>query len=260
MRSRHTLPLLLLTLLIGGGTIAVVMLIEWLPEQASRQADRVHDLLWYVIWASVVIFTIVTVVLVYCALRFRAKPGDESDGPPIHGHTKLEVVWSVIPGLLLAVLAVWAYLALSNNEALAKDRLVLNVTAEQFSWRFTYPQDGITSGDLRVPVNRQVELEMRSKDVIHDLYVPQFYVKEDVVPGVTTHVIFNPTKTGTFQISCNELCGVGHGVMRARVIVMEPAAYQAWLAGAKAQVAQQARAASSGQSQVPAGQGASAQP
>ena len=233
LRSRHTVPLIILTVIIGGLTAATALLIDWIPQQASGQSERTDTLFWFVVWASIVIFTIVMTVLLYSAFRFRAEPGDESDGPPIHGNTKLEIVWTVVPALLLAVIAVWAYLVLSDNEALASDRMVVDVTAQQFAWSFTYPGGQIASGDLRLPVGRQVELKMRSKDVIHDFYVPEFRVKEDVVPGITTHVIVNPNRVGTFQVICAELCGAGHGVMRARVIVMEPAAYDAWLAQAQ---------------------------
>jgi cytochrome c oxidase subunit 2 len=240
LRSRHTVPVLILAVVIGGASVAVALLIDWIPPQASGQSERTDTLFWFVVWASIVIFTIVMTVLLYSAFRFRAEPGDESDGPPIHGNTKLEIVWTVVPALLLAVMAVWAYLVLSDNEALASDRMVVDVTAEQFVWSFTYPGGQIASGDLRLPVGRQVELKMRSKDVIHDFYVPEFRVKEDVVPGITTHVIVNPNRVGTFQVICAELCGAGHGVMRARVIVMEPSAYDAWLAQAQKDVAAQA--------------------
>lgn len=229
--------MLVIAIIVGGGTIAVALFIDWLPEAAAEQSDRVDTLMWFLIWCSIVVFTGVVTVLIYSIWRFRAKPGDESDGPPLHGHTKLEIIWTVIPVLLLAVVATWAYLVLSDNEALADDRLELQVTAEQFAWTYTYPEAGISSGDLRVPVDRQVRLKMRSKDVIHDFYVAEFRVKQDIVPGITTYITFNPTKTGTYQVICAELCGVGHGVMRSRVIVMEPAEYDSWLAASTQEVA-----------------------
>jgi cytochrome c oxidase subunit II len=220
-------PLLILTLVIGGGMVAAAVLIDWVPAGLSAQADRVDTLFLFVGIASIVIFTLVTVVVVYCALRFRVSPDDDRDGPPIHGNTKLEIVWTIVPTLLLAVMAVWAYLVLSDNEALASDRLTIDVTAQQFAWEFTNPEAGLASGDMRVPAGRQVELEMRSKDVIHDFYVPEVQVKQDVVPGITTRLIFDPERPGTYQVICAELCGVGHGVMRARLIVMEPGDYEA---------------------------------
>jgi len=240
LRSRHTIPLIILTIVIGGLTAATAVLIDWIPIQAAEQAERVDSLMWFVVWASVAIFTLVTVVLIYSAWRFRAAPGDESDGPPVHGNTKLEIVWTLVPTVLLAVMAVWAYLVLSDNEALAQDRLVVDVTAEQFAWSFAYPGGEVGSGDLRVPVGRQVELRMRSKDVIHNFYVVEFRVKQDVVPGITTRVVFDPNRVGTYQVICAELCGVGHAIMRTRVVVMEPDDYEDWLADAETQVADQA--------------------
>ena len=229
-RYPHALPLAILTIVIGAATAAVLLLIDWVPENAAEQAGRTDALMWFLIWCSAVIFTSVAAVLVYSVWRFRAKPGDESDGPPMHGNTRLEVIWTILPTVLLAVVAVWAYLVLTSNEALADDRIEIDVAAEQFAWTFTYPEQGVSTGDLRVPVNRQVRLNMRAKDVIHSLYVVEFRVQQDVVPGITTPLVFNATKTGTYQIICAELCGVGHGVMRSRVIVMEQADYDRWLA------------------------------
>ena len=251
LRSRHTIPLTIIAIVIGGGCIAVALGIDWIPLVASEQGDRVDNLLWFVIWASIVIFTLVATVLIYSAFAFRAKPGDESDGPPVHGNTKLEIVWTLVPTLLLAIMAVWAYIVLSDNEALASDRMVVEVTAQQFAWSFRYPDGGVGTGDLHLPVGRQVELKMRSKDVIHDFYVVQFHVKEDVVPGITTNLIINPTREGTYQIICAELCGVGHGVMRSRVIVQSQAAFDQWMSDAKAQIAQQATPAQPSQASAP---------
>jgi cytochrome c oxidase subunit 2 len=237
LRSRHTVPLIIIAIVIGGISVATALLIDWIPLQASEQAERVDLLMWFVVWASVVIFTLVTTFLLYSAFAFRAKEGDESDGPPVHGNTKLEVIWTIIPAVLLAVMAVWAYLVLADNEALANDRLVVNVTAQQFAWEYQYPDGSVGTGDLRLPVDRQVELRMRSKDVIHDFYVKEFRVKMDVVPGITTRLIINPTREGTFQVICAELCGVGHSVMRSRVIVQSPQEFDQWLAAAQQEVA-----------------------
>lgn len=237
LRSRHTVPLLILMVVIGAGAAATALFIDWLPDQASQQAERVDQLLWFVLIVSLALFTVVASVLLYAAVRFRVDEDDDEDGPPTHGNTRLEIVWTVIPAVLLAVVAVWAYLVLSDNEALASDRLVVDVTAEQFAWTFNYPDEQVASGDLRIPVGRQVELKMRSKDVIHDFYVTEFRVKQDVVPGITTRLIIDPDETGTYQVICAELCGVGHGVMRARVMVMEPGEYEQWIASARRQVA-----------------------
>jgi cytochrome c oxidase subunit 2 len=237
LRSRHTVPLAIIAIVIGGISVAVALLIDWVPLIASEQGERIEGLLWFVIWASIAIFTLVATVLIYSAFAFRAKPGDESDGPPVHGNTKLEIIWTIVPTLLLAVMAVWAYIVLADNEALASDRIVVNVTAQQFAWEYQYPDGSVGTGDLHLPVDRQVELRMRSRDVIHDFYVKEFHIKQDVVPGITTKLIINPIREGTYQVICAELCGVGHSVMRSRVIVQSQEEYDAWLAAAQKQVA-----------------------
>ena len=106
--------------------------------------------------------------------------------------------------------------------------------AAQFAWSFTYPDLGITTGELRLPVGEQVELELESDDVIHSFWVPEWRVKQDVVPGTLQRLIVTPTKTGSFALICTELCGLGHAVMRAHAIVMAPEEYDAWAAEAAA--------------------------
>jgi cytochrome c oxidase subunit 2 len=236
LNSRHTGPLALITLVVGAITVAQAVLIDWLPEEAGEEAARIDWLLWFLFWVSAAIFVLVTVVLIYCIWAFRAKPGDESDGPPIHGNTRLEVVWTMIPVALLAVVAILSIIVLEENEAFAADRVKVEVIGEQFVWRMQYPDAGVESGDLRVPVDRQVELTMRASDVIHSFWVPAMRVKQDAVPGITTDLVFTPDKVGTYEVVCAELCGAGHGVMRTRAIVMEPDAYEEWLAAAQAKV------------------------
>lgn len=232
------MPLLLITLVVGAITAASMLLIDWYPDQAAEQATRVDQLMWFLMICSAVIFTGVTAVLIYCAWRFRAPEDDLSEGPPNHGNTKLEIIWTLIPVLLLAVVAVWAVKVTLSNEAVASDQTAVTVTARQFAWEFTYPDTNVASGDLRVPVGRQIRLDMRSPDVIHSFYVPEVRVKQDVVPGRTTHMIFDTTKTGTYPIICAELCGAGHGLMRANLIVMPKPEYDRWLNGARRQLSQ----------------------
>ena len=172
---------------------------------------------------------------VYAVFAFRAKKGDESDGPPNHGNTKLEIAWTILPCILLAVMGVWAWVVLDQNEQLESDRIEIEVEAAQFAWIFRYPDAGIQTGDLRVPDGRQIVLKMRSQDVIHDLYVPEWRLKQDVVPGITTEMIVDTQGVGTYPVICAELCGAGHGIMRTRVIVMEQSDYDAWLRDASRQ-------------------------
>ncbi len=236
-RNRHIVPLAIIGVIVAGITAAQALLIDWLPPVRSTQAGRTFDLLWFLFWASAVFFVIVTTVLIYSVWRFRAKPDDDSEGPPIHGNTMLEIVWTAIPSALLVFVAIYAYVVLNRNEALAADRLQVDVYAQQFNWEFGYPNDGnIATGDLVVPVNRQVQLNLRARDVIHDFWVPEFGIKGDAVPGIIHRIYINPNRVGTYPVICAELCGAGHAVMRSRVRVLSQADYDAWLAKARQQV------------------------
>jgi cytochrome c oxidase subunit 2 len=235
-RSPHALPLIVIGLVVGGITAAIALLIDWVPAANATQADRTDTLLWFAFTASAAIFVIVVTALTYSIWKFRAAPGDESDGPPNHGHTALEIFWTAIPAALLVILSVYSAIVLSRNEAHASDRLRVNVVAQQFVWSFAYGDAGIQTGDLRVPVGRQVELKMTAKDVIHDFWVNEFRLKEDLVPGVVTDLVFTPDKVGVFPVICAELCGVGHNTMRSRIIVLPPDRFQAWLTAASAKV------------------------
>ncbi len=192
-------------------------------ESAREQADRT-DTPCVPGVGSIVSSPLVT-VLIYSIWRFRAPAGDESDGPPIHGNTKLEVIWTILPTLLLAVVAIWAYLVLTDNEALAEDRVDIQVTAEQFAWTFTYPDQQIASGDLRVPVDRQCASRCAPR-VIHDFYVVELG-QQDVVPGVR-HT--SPSIPPDRHISdlCRA-CGVGLGVLRGQGDRDAAGEYDAWL-------------------------------
>ena len=236
-KSKHVLPIVIIGIVVAALTAAQALLIDWLPPAASEQAGRTFTLLWVLFWCSAVFFVIVTSVLIYSIWKFRAAPDDLEDGPPIHGNTMLEVVWTAVPSLLLVAVAVYGYIVLSNNEAVAAGSLKVDVYAEQFAWTFGYPDAGIQTGTLMLPVNRQVELNLRSRDVIHDLWVPQFGVKGDAVPGIDNVIRITPTQVGTYPIVCNELCGVGHSLMRAKVNVVPQAQFDAWLAKSKGQIA-----------------------
>jgi cytochrome c oxidase subunit 2 len=121
-------------------------------------------------------------------------------------------------------------IVLSRNDAQARDTLHINVTAQQFAWTFSYPDaHNATSPVLRLPEGRSIELDMRSLDVIHAFFVPQFRTNEDIVPGLITNVHVTPDRVGTFPLICNELCGLGHSLMRTEAIVMRPGAFDAWL-------------------------------
>ena len=172
-------------------------------------------------------------VSVYSVWKFRARPDDDTDGPPIHGHTGSRSRGRRLPTALVIAIAVLSAVALAKNDSLPSDRLVVEVTARQFAWSFAYPQyEDVGSAQLRLPLGRSVELKIRSLDVIHSFWVPQFGQKQDALPepqadSFPASMKVTPTKLGRFPVVCTELCGAGHAFMRSWAIVMRPAAFSA---------------------------------
>jgi cytochrome c oxidase subunit 2 len=215
---------------------AVAVFVPWLPDQESKEGGRIDFIFWFVIAICIAVFAVVAAVTIYSVVTFRARPDDDSDGPPIHGHTGLEIAWTAIPTVLVTVIAILSAVALAENGKLKKDRLRVDVTAQQFAWHFKYPQyGGIQSNNLRLVEGRQVELRLRSLDVIHSFWVPEWRIKRDLVPAgpggtdVDNTVVVTPDKVGTYSVVCTELCGFGHATMRALVRVLPPDQYESWL-------------------------------
>jgi cytochrome c oxidase subunit II len=234
VRRGSLFQLIVIGVLIGGAVSAVALLIPWLPPSASVERGRIDIIFWIVTGICIAIFAIVFAVSIFSYLKFRARPDDDSDGPPIHGNTGLEIAWTAVPTVLVVVIAVASAVALAKNDRIPADHMTVDVTAQQFAWSFKYPGGGdVTSTELRLPLNKSTELKLRSLDVIHSFWVPQFGQKQDAVPGITTHLKITPDKLGTFPVICTELCGLGHALMRSKAIVMKPAAFQKWLAVAK---------------------------
>jgi cytochrome c oxidase subunit 2 len=214
----------------------------WTTPAATVEADR-HDVLYTsLMLVSALIMGIVVTFLVYMVVKFRRRPGEETlDGPPIHGHTRLEIFWTLVPLAIVIAFAGYGGFVLDRNEAAASDRLIVDVTARQFGWSFGYPQDGVKASEiLMLPEGRQAEFHVRSlaNDVIHSFYVPNFRIQTNAVPGLVTKTWATPTRIGTYSVICYELCGIGHAQMRAVVRVVEREAFDAWLAeqrGAQAQ-------------------------
>jgi cytochrome c oxidase subunit 2 len=235
MRKGSIVALLGIGVVAAGVATAVALIPTWLPVDASREAGRIDFTFWFVIAICIALFSVVAAAMIYSVITFRAAPDDLEDGPPIHGHTGLEITWTAIPFVLITAIAIVCGVVLSQNDAQAKDTLHINVQAQQFAWTFSYPEAGnATSPVLRLPINRSVELDMRSLDVIHAFFVPEFRENEDIVPGLVTHVHITPDRLGTYPLICNELCGLGHGLMRTRVIVIPVRAFHTWLAHQKA--------------------------
>jgi cytochrome c oxidase subunit II len=208
----------------------VAVLIPWLPDPASKQMSRIEDVYWFATVICIGIFALVMSVLIYSVMTFRSPPEDESDGPSIHGHTGLEIAWTVVPAVLVIAIGVVSAVVLSQNGNAGTNPMTIKVYAQQFSWRFEYPQsNGLKSYELVMPVNRNITFQMQSADVIHSFWIPAMGQKQDVVPGIKTSIVVTPTRTGTFTLICTELCGLGHATMRAPARVVSQAGFTAWV-------------------------------
>lgn len=217
-------------IVVGILVTLVAVLIPWLPTSASEEMDRIEFVFWFATVICIGIFALVASVIIYSVLMFRSPPEDESDGPSIHGHTGLEVVWTVVPAVLVVAIGVLSAVVLSQNGNAGTNPLPVKVFALQFAWRFEYPeQNGLKSGELVLPVGRSVKFEMQSADVIHSFWIPEMGQKQDLVPGITTRLVITPTREGSFTLICTELCGLGHATMRARVRVVPQAEFAAWV-------------------------------
>ena len=220
------------------GTIAsiigviIVLALDWFPAPNTTDADKI-DLLYDVLMiVSVPIFVLVMAVAIYSVIRFRARPGDMGDGAPIHGNAKLEVVWVLIPFIIVSVLAAYAWIVLDDIEAKQPGELRVHVFGQQFTWSYEYRgKDGkpIRSNELYLPVNKPVRFDISTRDVIHSFWIPNFRLKSDAVPGITTKWRATPNKLGDQDIVCAELCGAGHAAMRATARVVTQEEFDKWL-------------------------------
>ena len=231
MRRGSLLQLIALTLVAFAIGAAVAVFIPWLPTPASREAGRIWFTYWFTIWICLVIFAIVAAVLVYALLNFRVKEGDLSDGPPVHGHTTLEIVWTAIPFVLVTAIAIVSAIVLAKDSRAGRNPLRITVTTQQFAYTFTYPNGKTYADALRLPVNRHVLLTLHSNDVIHSFWVPSMGQKSDAVPGLNNKIVVTPDRIGTYPIICTQLCGLGHSYMRNTAIVMSAADYATWYKG-----------------------------
>jgi cytochrome c oxidase subunit 2 len=214
-------------LVAGAIAACAAVFIPWMPHWAGKEADRIGFVFWFTTAIAIGVFALVASVIVYEVWKFRAPPEDDADGLPIHGHTTLEVWWTAIPAGLVMAIAVVSAVVLAQNSNAGSNPLVVKVTAQQFAWQFTYP-DGNTYGVLRLPLDRGTKLQITSKDVIHSFWVPELAQKQDAVPGAVNDLVITPTRAGTYDVICTELCGLGHAAMRTRAIVMPKKQFAAW--------------------------------
>ncbi len=231
MRRGSIVRITIYGVLAGILASVVAVLVPWLPTSSSEEMDRIEFTFWFTTVICIAVFAVVAAAIVYSVVKFRVQPGDESDGPPIHGHTGIEIVWTAIPAVLVTVISVVSAVVLAKNDDAGPNPLRIAVTAQQFAWKFEYPgEPKVTSGELVLPVGQAVKLTLHSLDVIHSFWVPEFGQKSDAVPGIETTLVITPTRVGEYALMCTELCGLGHPTMRAPVRVVRRAQYEEFLA------------------------------
>lgn len=304
------------TLLLG---IVVTLISIWygqnhglLPTAASDEAVLVDGLFNSMLTISTALFLIVEGALIYSAIKFRQRPGDETDGPPVFGNIPLEILWTAVPTIIVLGIAIYSFdvynsiggfslhdahdapmeqavrmpgaaiaatlsdtppnTGTNSNQAKSDEAmqdpataavrnadqipqkqdapgvgvvsptigpspdkegkppsLVVNVTGLQYAWIFTYPDTGVTSGELHVPIGREVQISMTANDVIHAFWVPELRLKQDAIPGRQSEIRFTPRTAGTYKLICAELCGPYHGAMNTQFVVEAPEAFDQWL-------------------------------
>lgn len=200
----------------------------WLPEAASTVAGEVDALFYFIFYASLFFFVLVTSAMVYFAIRYR-KRGKRVLTSSISHNTALEVTWTVIPTILVFVIFIWGFKDFLNLHVVPRGATEIKVTGQKWFWSFDYPEGLSVVNELTVPVNKPIKLLMASKDVIHSFYVPSFRVKMDVVPNRYSIIWFEATQTGEYNLFCTEFCGKGHSEMIGKVNVVTEEEYENWL-------------------------------
>ncbi|AFZ32892.1 cytochrome c oxidase subunit II [Gloeocapsa sp. PCC 7428] len=310
------IPSSIWTLLVG---IVVTTVSLWygqnhglLPTPASDEAELVDGLFNAMLTISTGLFLIVEGALIYSAIRYRRRPGDDSDGPPVFGNIPLEILWTAVPAIIVIGIAIYSFdvynsiggfsphgvhdapieeqavkmpgaaiaatlsdtppstdtnlnqeksdaamqdpatAAVRNADQIPQRRnapgvgvvsptigaspdkegtppaLTVNVTGLQYAWIFTYPDTGITTGELHVPVGREVQISMTANDVIHAFWVPELRLKQDAIPGRQSEIRFTPKIVGEYKLICAELCGPYHGAMNTQFVIETPEAFEQW--------------------------------
>ena len=200
-----------------------------MPVGASAQASEI-DWMWGLQEIAMsFLFSLIVVPMVYSLVVFKRRKGDTSDAEHIEGNTRLEIAWTIVPLILVVAFSVLGAGNLANTIRPSSDAMVVRVRGFQWAWTFDYPEYGFSSTEMYVPVNRAINLKMESSDVIHSFWVPEFRVKQDVVPGRVTELRFTPILEGDYKVRCAELCGTAHYRMEQPVVVVDDAAFAAWV-------------------------------
>ena len=200
------------------------------PEQASSIARSVDELYFFLTAVTLFFTALIFSIIFYFMIKYRRRSPDERP-KAIEGSFPLEVLWTAIPTLIVAVIFVWSSTLYFRNAEPPKGAMEVFVTGKQWMWKVEHPEGQREINELHVPLGRPVKLTMTSEDVIHDFFVPAFRVKKDVLPGRFTTLWFEATKVGTFHLFCAQYCGAFHAGMIGSIVVQEPDEYERWLAG-----------------------------
>ena len=228
-KMKHPIIVGVLTLITTAG---LYFLFDWMftrPAAASAQAAPIEDLFQAHFIMMAFLFALIMVLMVYSVVVFRRRPGDDTDGPHIHGHTGLEIAWTIIPTIVVVGFGVYGLVLFREVTAEQPNEMVVEVIGRQWSWSFEYPEADVKSGRLVVPVNQPILLELYSEDVLHSFWVPEFRVKQDLVPGYPQTLRITPTEIGNYRLRCAEICGTGHSDMLADVQVVSQADFEQFL-------------------------------
>lgn len=208
-------------------------------DPASTTADDVHSLYKLIFWLSLIVFVGVQFAVVYLSLRYRRKKSDTRRPPQVHGHKQLELVWTVIPAIVLLVLLIPTLTTLFDHDAQAQEgSLQVDVYGKQWWWEFHLGEDEVQNGasldvttanEIVIPVNRNTVFNLYSNNVIHSFWVPQLSGKLDVIPGHVNSISITPTETGEFYGECAEYCGAQHAWMRFKITVVSEEEFYGWV-------------------------------
>lgn len=232
MRSngRYLAIVAVLVTLISVMAYFLLVAIYRLPVGASAESVSIDQMMQAHFVMIAFLWSLIVVFMLFCIIVFRRREGDDTDGSHFHGHTGLEIAWTFIPIVMVLAFSVWGAFVLRDVTEPKPNEMVVKVIGRQWSWVFAYPeQDGLTSSDLVLPLDRPIRLEMESQDVIHSFWVPEFRVKQDVVPGQTTVLRVTPTLAGEYTLRCAEICGLRHAYMEANVRVLSETEFAGWV-------------------------------
>jgi len=237
-RGLRAAGLLLATAFCSPAAASAIPFWMRLPEGVSTYSDRVDGLFRLILWITGIIFVVVELLLLFFLFRYRHREGRRAHYT--HGSNRLEVIWTIVPAVICVVLALLSRATWADiKQHIPKEGVQIEITAEQFAWniryagadnRFGTEDDVLSLNQLHVPVGQPVVVTLHSKDVIHSFFLPEFRVKQDAVPGLSTRIWFEGTRTGHWEIACAELCGLGHYRMKGFVTVETPEEFHKWLA------------------------------